>query len=114
MVFFFLPFIDIVISDCKVAQKLGNALSKRVPAGSPSRGGDVAVYVFDTDQPSLPTPFYSVLVSISIFMALSTIFHSMNSLGNSPLSHPILPALFLPYRSFNYIVLYERTLQPRL
>ena len=42
-----------------------------VLAGSPSRGGDVAVYVFDVNQPSLPTPFYSVLVSVSLFMALS-------------------------------------------
>ena len=28
-----------------------------VPAGSPSRGGDVKVHVFDINQPSLPTPF---------------------------------------------------------
>ena len=41
-----------------------------VPANSPLRGGDVAVYVFDINQPSLPTPFYSALVSISVFMAL--------------------------------------------
>ena len=34
-----------------------------VPTGSPSHGGDVAIYVFDIKQPSLPTPFYSVLVS---------------------------------------------------
>ena len=40
--------------------------------GPPSRGGDVAAYVFDMNQPTLPTPFYSVLVSISVFMALST------------------------------------------
>ena len=40
-----------------------------------SRGGDVAVDVFDINQLSLPTPFYSVLVSISVFMAFSTIFH---------------------------------------
>ena len=33
-----------------------------VPKGSPSRGGDVAVSVFDVNEPSLPTPFYSVLV----------------------------------------------------
>ena len=46
-----------------------------VPAGSPSRGGDVAVYVFCINQPSLLTPFYSVLVSVSVFMALSTVFH---------------------------------------
>ena len=38
--------------------------SPRVPVGSPSRGGDVAVYVFDINQPSLPTSFYSVLVCI--------------------------------------------------
>ena len=38
-----------------------------VPMGSPSRGGDVAVYVFDINQLSLPTLFYSVLVSISAF-----------------------------------------------
>ena len=31
----------------------------QLPAGSPSRSGDVAVYVFDTSQPSLPTPFYT-------------------------------------------------------
>ena len=49
-----------------------------VPAGSPSRGGDVAVYVFDINQPSLPTPFYPVLVSIPVFVALSTAFHSIN------------------------------------
>ena len=55
--------------------------------GSPSSGGDVAVYVLDINQPSLPTPFYSVLVSVSVFMALSTVFHSMNSPDNSPLSH---------------------------
>ena len=49
-----------------------------VPASSPSRGGDVAVYIKDIQQPSLPTPFYSVLASVSpFFMALSTVFHSI-------------------------------------
>ena len=66
-----------------------------VPTGSPSRGGDVAVYVFDINQPSLPTLFYSVLVSISVFMALSTAFHSINPPDNSPLSHSVLPVLIL-------------------
>ena len=59
-------------------------------AGPPSRGGDVAVYVFDINHPSLPTPFYFVLVSIFIFMALSTVFHSINSLDNSPRSQSVL------------------------
>ena len=58
-----------------------------IPTGSSSRGGDVAVHVFDINQPSLPTPFYSVLVSISVFMALSTVFHSINSPDNLSLIH---------------------------
>ena len=70
-----------------------------VPAGSPSRGGDVAVYVFDIRQPRLPTPFYSVIVSISVFMALSTVFHSIDSSDNSMLSHSALPVLFLHFWS---------------
>ena len=42
--------------------------SVRVPVGSPSRGRDVTVYDFFSkmSQPSLHTPFYSVLVSISL------------------------------------------------
>ena len=77
---------------------------------SPSRGRDVAVYVFDINQPSLPTPFQSVLVSVSAFMALSSVFHSTNSLDNSSLSHFALPVLLLPYWSF--LSLYESLLQP--
>ena len=68
-----------------------------VRAGSPSRGGDVTVYVKDINQPCLPTPFYSVLVSISVFMALSTVFHSIHSPDDSLFSHSVLPVLFLPY-----------------
>ena len=45
----------------------------------PASGGDVAVYAFDINQPSLPTSVYSVLVSVSVFMALSTVFHFINS-----------------------------------
>ena len=37
----------------------------------------------------------SVLVSVSVFMALSIVFHSMNSPDNSSLSHSVLPVLFL-------------------
>ena len=47
------------------------------PVGSPSHGGDVAVYVLNINQLSLPTRFHSVLVSISVFMALSTVFYSI-------------------------------------
>ena len=83
-----------------------------VPAGSPSRGGDVTVYVADINQPSLPTPFYSVLVSVSVFMALSTVFHSINFPDNSPLSHSVLLVLFCFIGRFNYIPLYESLLSP--
>ena len=68
----------------------------RVPAGSPSHSRDVAVYVFDKNQPSLSTPLYSVPVSVSVLTALSTVFHCINSPDNSPLSHSVLLVLFLP------------------
>ena len=84
-----------------------------VNTGSPSRSGNVTIYVFDINQLSLPTPFYSVLVSISVFMALTTVFHSINShASNSPLSYSVLPVLFLSYWSFQlHISLYESLLQ---
>ena len=79
--------------------------SESVPAGSPSHGGDVAVYAWN--QLSLPTPFYSVLVSVSLFMALSTVFH----LINSPTTLRFLTLFFRSYfcliGPFNYISLYE-------
>ena len=71
-----------------------------VPAGPPSRGGNVAVYGFDINQPSLTTTFGSVLESIYVFTALSTVFHSINYPDNFPLSRSVLPVLFLPYWSF--------------
>ena len=48
--------------------------------------------------------FYSVLVSVSVFMGLSTVFHSINSPDNTPLSHSVLPVLFVPYRSFQLYI----------
>ena len=79
--------------------------------GSPSRAGDVRVYVPDINQPSLPSPFYSVLVSACfVFMALSTVFYSINSPDNSPLSHSVLPVLLLPYWSFQLYMSYESLL----
>ena len=75
-----------------------------VPAGSPSRGGDVLVCVTSIKQPSLPTHFYYVVVSVSLFMALSTLFHCINSPDNSSLSHSGLPVSILPYRSFQLYI----------
>ena len=74
------------------------------PMDAPSRGGDVAVYVFDVNQPNLSTRFYSVLVSVSAFMSLSTVFHSINSPNNSPLSHSVFLVLFLPYWSLQLFI----------
>ena len=79
-----------------------------VPADSPSRGWDVTVYVSDMNQPSLPTPFYFVLVSISVFRALSTVFYSINSPHNSPLSLSVLSVLSLPYLSFQPLYLFMK------
>ena len=71
-----------------------------VSTGSPSRGGDVALCVLDINPASLSTPFFPVLVSLSVFMALSTVFHSTKFPDNSPPSDSVLPVLFLPYWSF--------------
>ena len=82
-------------------------LSVKVPAGSLSPGGTLW-FVFNKNQPSLPTSFYSVLVSISVFMTLSPVFHSINSPDNSPLSHSVLSVLFLPHWAFQlYISLWK-------
>ena len=55
------------------------------------------MYVFDINQPSFSTPAYSVRQSLFVFMVLSAVFHSRNSPDSSPLSHSVLPILFLPY-----------------
>ena len=35
--------------------------------------------------------FFSVLLSVSVFMALSTVFHSINSPVSSQFPHSVLP-----------------------
>ena len=72
--------------------------------GNQEGGGDAEVYVFDINQLSLPTPFSSVFVSVSVFLTLSTVFRSINSPDNSLLSDPVLPILFLPYWSFQQYI----------
>ena len=62
-----------------------------VPAGSPSHGGDVKICVLGINQPSLPTPFPLFLYLFLSLMALSPVFHSINSPDNSPCSHSVLP-----------------------
>ena len=72
-------------------------VSSDVPMGSASRGGNVVVYVFEINQQSLPSLFFflSVLGSVFVFMALSTVFHCINSPNYSLLFHSVLPVLFL-------------------
>ena len=70
------------------------------------------VFAFDINQPSLPTPFYSVLVSIFVFMALSTAFHSINFPDNSSHSDSVLPVLFLPYWYFQLYLFMKVSLSP--
>ena len=76
-----------------------------VPAGSPSRGGDVTVYCCDINQPSLPTPFYSVLVSISVFMALSVVI-SFHKFSRQLSAFSLCSSLFCLVGPFNYVSLY--------
>ena len=58
----------------------------------------------DINQHSLPTPFYSALVSTSVFEALSTVFHYIHSPDSSPLSPSALPGLCLPCWSFQLYI----------
>ena len=50
--------------------------STLVSAGLPSRGGDVAVYVFDINQPSLFTPFFPIL-----FLCLFCLYGPLNCIS---------------------------------
>ena len=68
-------------------------------------------FMSDINQPSLPTPFYSVLVSISVFIALSAEFNSINSGDIFPFSDCSSSYLCL-IGPFNYISLYKSLLEP--
>ena len=46
---------------------LSKVSSVQIPVGSPSRGGDIAVFVLDIDQQSLPTLF---VLSLCLFLSL--------------------------------------------
>ena len=81
-----------------------------VPKDSRWHGANVAVFISDINQPSLPTSFRSFLASVSVFLALSTVFHSINSPTNSPLSHSVLPVLFLPYWSFQLYISLKKSI----
>ena len=62
--------------NCEVCIFVAQVYVILVPTGSPSCGGDVAVYVLDIKQPSLPISFHSVLVSYDPF--IYTLFHKFS------------------------------------
>ena len=66
-------------------------------------------YVLDINQLSLLTPFYSVLLSISVLTALSTLFYSINSSDNISLSQSVLLVLFLPHLPFQHYLCLRRS-----
>ena len=86
--------------------------SVRVPAGSPSCGRHVTVYVHDINQPSLPAPFHSVFVSVSVSMPLSTAFHSMKFSRQLPAFSLRCSGLISAFLVLSTMSLYESLLQP--
>ena len=54
--------------------------------------------------------FLYFVVSIYVFMAFSTIFHSINSPDNSPFSHSVRPVLFMSYWSFQLYTSLQKSL----
>ena len=67
-------------------------------------------FFLHVNQPNLLTPFYSVLVSVSVSTVLSTVFHSIHFFW---LSHSVLPFLVLSYWSFQLCTsLYESLPNP--
>ena len=56
--------------------------------------------------------FYPLLVSVSVLIALSAVFHYINSPDNSPFSHSVLLILLCLTGPFNCISLYESLPQP--
>ena len=99
----FVPFLS---GPCLTEQavRLPDCPTGGVPVVSPSRGGDVAVYVIGLNQPSMPAPFFkNYLFCSCIYFCLYDPFdctHSINPPDNFLLSYSVLPLLFLPYWSF--------------
>ena len=84
-----------------------------VPAGSPFRGLGCYGLCFRHKPTELAGSFFllffkSVLVSVFVFMALSTVFHSVNSSHNSPLSVSVLLVSFLPLLALSTIYLFMK------
>ena len=103
-----------IVWNARVGDHEQRALERELSVYSfPASLQSVAVYVFNINQPSLPTPFHSVLVSVSVFMSLSTVFHSINSPENSPLFHCSFGLMSALLVLSTIISRYESLLQPR-
>ena len=84
-----------------------------VPAVSSSPGGGVVVYVFDINQPSLPTPFYFCsCVCFCLCAHFSSISFHKFSRQLFSLSHSVLLVFILPYWSFQLLSIYKSLPQP--
>ena len=66
---FFRPSFDIVLPTLRFLHRC--LCLPFVPASSPSRDGNVAVYVFDINQPSLPTLFFEKILFLCLFLSYS-------------------------------------------
>ena len=79
---------------------LYESLLQLVPTGSPSRGGDVTVYVPDINQPSLLTPFlFCSCVCLCLYVPFNCISFLIFFRQLSAFS-PCSSNLVLPYWSF--------------
>ena len=86
----------------KVTVHLHNTL-KTVSAGSPSRGGNVMVYVLDINNRACRLFLFCSYVCFCLYGPFN-LFNCVNSPDISPLSHPVLPVLFLPHGSFQLCI----------
>ena len=88
---------------------------RHVPVGSPSRGGDVAVYVLDINQASLPTPFYSVLFLLFYYCVYFCLYASFNCISFHEISRQFSTFSLCTSRligPFNYISIHDSISSP--
>ena len=92
--------IIIIIMRSKFINSTTDAVEGRIVLG-------MSRFMSDIKQPSLPT-LIILFLCLCVLRALSTLFHSIISPENSPLSHSVLPVLFLTYWSFSTIYLFKK------
>ena len=83
-----------------------------VPAGTPSRGGDVRVYVLVINQPSLPALLFRSCVCCCLYSPFNCISFHKCSRQLSAFSLLFFWSYFCLFGPFNYISLYDNLPQP--